>query len=248
MRAGGRPSWTVCGPSHRASPTTTPFAEGLAVPGSSYHAGAGAAEPAERSAPRPSSRQEQNVETSRDPSESFPSHRSARLVRSDSDLRVGCEGSSETCRSSHYARGGLIGASRGLRWLPIGGASEAVNRTSPFTHSAKFKSRFLHEARPGPHSGRFSGVPRRRPSTRCDDVKEWDTDARFCTMAPLSRAARPFEAGGAAFGGSEQLNTRTKARTVTRKERFDLLCRATTVACPPVVGRANRSSCFLSGA
>jgi hypothetical protein len=138
MRAGGRPSRTICGPSHRASPTTTPFAEGLAVPGSSYHAGAGAAEPAERSAPRPPSRQEQNAETSRDPSESFPDHRSARLVRSDSGLRVVCEGRSETCRGSHYARGGLIGASQGLRWLPVGEASDAVKRTSPFTHSAKF--------------------------------------------------------------------------------------------------------------
>jgi hypothetical protein len=45
-----------------------PLPEESAVPGGSYHAGAGTAEPAERSAPRPSSRQEQNAETSRDPS------------------------------------------------------------------------------------------------------------------------------------------------------------------------------------
>jgi hypothetical protein len=144
MRAGGRPSRTVCGPSHRTSPTTTPFAAGSAASSGSYHAGAGAAEPAERSAPRPSSRKEQNAETRRDPSEFFPGHRSARLVRSDSDLRVGCEGRSEACRGSHYARGSSLGASRGLRWLPIGEASDAVNRTSPFTHSAKFAPRIVH--------------------------------------------------------------------------------------------------------
>jgi hypothetical protein len=50
MRAGGRPSRAVCGPSHRASE----IAEKGLIPGGLVHAGAGAAELAERSAPRSS--------------------------------------------------------------------------------------------------------------------------------------------------------------------------------------------------
>ena len=132
MRAGGRPSRRVCGPSHRSSPAES-LARKLAEswqsrPCRGGDRGACGVVPA-----RPPRQFGADAEPPRDPSESFPGHRSTRLVRSDSDLRVGYQGRSEACRGSHCARGCSIGASRDLRWLRIGEASGAVNRTSPFT-------------------------------------------------------------------------------------------------------------------
>ena len=135
---------------------------------------------------------EADTEPPRDPSESFPGHRLTRLVRSDSDLRVGCQGRSEACRGSHCARGCSIGASRDLRWLHIGEASGAVNRTSPFTHSRKFVCKILERepSERSPDSVRCSSADSAPPATRTSSN---GVAFRKCTRPAKRSASSPLD-------------------------------------------------------
>jgi hypothetical protein len=85
--------------------------------------------------------QERDAKTPRDSSGLFAGHRLTRLLRRETDLLVNRQGRFEACRGSLFAWGELLDASQRLHWLPIGEASDAIRRTSPFTPSAKFVPR-----------------------------------------------------------------------------------------------------------
>ena len=118
MRVGGQPSWTVCGPSHKASAIATlpPSVGRLRAVRIMQGRGPRSLRSGLRPDPGPAGTEHLDASG---PSEPFAGFRSTTSQTVSQHPNRFQNVRSVTCRSLCLGRGGLTGASRHLHWLPI---------------------------------------------------------------------------------------------------------------------------------